>query len=113
MGRNSYERQTNYTMGVIESNGDFVGHGGNNTNGQMGFGDAMEGNSRMGRSRYAGFTFTDWMTSTDNKNLTATEHTGRMVTPYGKAPKCIQHVSSTNASFWLMNNGEVYSSGDN
>ena len=28
-------------------------------------------------------------------------------------PKVIQHVSSTNASFWLMNNGEVYSSGDN
>ena len=74
--------------------------------------DQMEGNSRMGRSRYAGFTFTDWMTSTDNKNLTATEHTGRMVTPDGKAPN-VFNVSSTNFSFWLMNNGEVYSSGDN
>ena len=51
----------------------------------MGFGDGQSGNSRMGRSRYVGFTFTDWMTSTDNKNLTATEHTGRMVTPDGKA----------------------------
>jgi len=113
MGRNSFERQTNYTLGVIESNGDFVAHCGNNTTGQMGLGDGQSGNSRQGRSRYAGFTFTDWMTSTDNKNLTATEHTGRMVTPDGKAPKCIQHVSSTNASFWLFNNGEVYASGDN
>ena len=36
-----------------------------------------------------------------------------MVTPDGKAPKCIQWCTGHNFSIWLMNNGEVYTSGYN
>ena len=84
MGRNSFERQTNYTMGVIESNGDFVGHGGNNTTVKWDLVMVNQVIQDKVEVVMRGFTFTDWMTSTDNKNLTNTEFTGRMVTPDGE-----------------------------
>ena len=107
-------QQHNYTLGCIHSDGDFYGHGGNNNNGQFGMGDGQSGNARRGSPKNVGFTFTDWMTSADNKDLAYdNEFTGNMVTPDGEAPKCIQHVSSNNTSWWLMNNGEDYSAGYN
>ena len=114
MGRNSREQQHNYTLGCIHSDGDFFGHGGNNNNGQFGMGDGQSGNARRGSPKNVGFTFVDWMTSTDNKDLVkGHEYTGNMVTPDGESPKCIQHISSSNTSWWLFNNGEVYSAGYN
>ena len=54
-----------------------------------------------------GFTFTNWMQSTDNRtwNMSAT---GRMTTHHGR-PRIIQIVGTYNRTYWLMDNGEVYS----
>ena len=41
------------------------------------------------------------------------EFTGHMVTPDGESPKCIQWCTGHNFSIWLMNNGEVFTSGYN
>jgi alpha-tubulin suppressor-like RCC1 family protein len=61
----------------------------------------------------AGFTFIDWIRSTDvasSLGLTALSTVG-LPTPDGKAPKCVQWVKSQYQSYWLFNNGEVYFSG--
>ena len=43
--------------------------GGNNNNGQFGMGDGQSGNARRGSPKNIGFTFVDWMTSHDNKDI--------------------------------------------
>ena len=62
----------------------------------------------------AGFTFVDWLRSTDNVTrlqLGGVLPTVGLPTPDGQCPKCIQWVKSTYSSWWLFNNGEVYFSG--
>ena len=96
------------------SNGDAMRWGGNDDTGMMGTGDQMSGDGRQGRPHMTGFTNIDWRTSTDNKDVAkGHEFTGHMVTPDAKAPKCIQWCTGHNFSIWLMNNGEVYTSGYN
>ena len=59
----------------------------------------------------AGFTFVDWLRSTDNVTrlqLTGVLNTVGLPTPDGQCPKCIQWVKTTVQSYWLFNNGEVY-----
>jgi alpha-tubulin suppressor-like RCC1 family protein len=62
----------------------------------------------------AGFTFVDWLRSTDNVTslgLAGVASTVGLPTPDGKCPKCIQWLKHVSLSFWLFNNGEVYFSG--
>lgn len=62
----------------------------------------------------AGFTFVDWLRSTDNVTslqLTGVLNTVGLPTPDGQHPKCIQWVKTLNQSYWVFNNGEVYFSG--
>lgn len=82
-----------------------------------GSGLGSNANNTAGANTWAtpGFSFVDWLISTDNGG------TGPLTTPDGKAPKCIQWVhqagdttgTSGGNSLWLMNNGEVYSTGYN
>jgi alpha-tubulin suppressor-like RCC1 family protein len=61
----------------------------------------------------AGFTFVDWMRSSDvlgSLGGVASASVG-LPTPDGKSPKCVQWVKSQYQSYWLFNNGEVYFSG--
>ena len=114
MGRNNNEMSQHYSLGVIMSNGDAMRWGGNDDTGMMGTGDQMSGDGRQGRPHMTGFTNIDWRTSTDNKDIAkGHEFTGHMVTPKAKAPKCIQWCTGHNFSIWLMDNGEVYTSGYN
>ena len=62
----------------------------------------------------SGFTFVDWLRSTDNQaslGLTGIAAGVGLPTPDGLPPKCIQWVKSQYQSLWLFNNGEVYHSG--
>jgi alpha-tubulin suppressor-like RCC1 family protein len=62
----------------------------------------------------AGFSFTDWLRSTDNQTALGTTALGANVglpTPDGLPPKCIQWIRTAYQSLWLMNNGEVYFAG--
>lgn len=62
----------------------------------------------------AGFTFTDWIRSTDNQatlGVTGIAAGTGLPTPDGKAPRCVQWVKTQYQSLWLFNNGEVYFSG--
>lgn len=64
----------------------------------------------------AGFTFVDWLRSTDNQTslgLTGIAAGIGLPSPDGKPPRCIQWIKSTYQSVWLFNNGEVYFSGYN
>lgn len=82
-----------------------------------GSGMGSQANNNFGQSGWAtpGFTFVDWLASTDNGG------TGPLVTPDGEAPKLIQWANqggdttaaSGGVSLWLFNNGEVYSTGYN
>ncbi|NBV93276.1 MAG: hypothetical protein EBT29_02240 [Proteobacteria bacterium] len=59
----------------------------------------------------AGFTFVDWLRSTDNVSrlqLTGVLNNIGLPTPDGQFPKCIQWVKSTVQSYWLFNNGRCY-----
>lgn len=96
----------------------FLGHDGNcyqQGNRYRGSGMGQSANNAVGQAAWGttGFSFVDWLISTDNGG------TGPLTTPDGEAPRCIQWVhqggdttaASGGFSLWLMNNGEVYSSG--
>lgn len=98
----------------------FVGYDGNayqQGNRYRGSGMGTAANNATGQAAWAttGFSYVDWLISTDNGG------TGPLTTPDGQAPKCIQWAfqggdttaGSGGFSLWLMNNGEVYSSGRN
>jgi len=61
------------------------------------------------------FTFVDWLRSSDNAtSLGLTGLTGSYLpTPDGLSPRCIQWVRTYWQSYFLFNNGEVYSAGFN
>ena len=63
----------------------------------------------------AGFSFIDWLRSTDNRTslgIVGLTNIG-LPTPDGKPPRCIQWIKTSYYSIWLFNNGEVYTSGYN
>jgi len=82
-----------------------------------GTGMGANANNNFGQSGWAtpGFTFVDWLSSTDKGGA------GPLTTPDGQPPKLIQWACqagdttavSGGVSLWLFNNGEVYSSGYN
>jgi alpha-tubulin suppressor-like RCC1 family protein len=72
-----------------------------------GTGSASNGYTSYGWYQTA-FLYTGWQDSTQNGG------TGRLTTPDGEAPKCVQWLyTNDDYSIWLMNNGEVYTSGFN
>ncbi len=98
----------------------FLGYDGNVYLGGMhyrGAGTGSNAANAAGASNWSTpcFSFVDWLNSTQNGG------TGRLTTPDGEAPKCIQWIhqggdttaASGGNSLFLMNNGEVYSTGYN
>lgn len=71
-------------------------------------GASTNGNNAYGNNSHAHelcFNNTDWWTSRDNGG------TGRMTTPDGQPPRCIQVESGYDYNYYLFNNGELWSSG--
>lgn len=63
----------------------------------------------------AGFTFVDWLRSTDCQTALGISVAAGLglPTPDGKPPRCIQWIYTQFTSYWLFNNGEVYTCGYN
>jgi alpha-tubulin suppressor-like RCC1 family protein len=105
--------QTN-SIGFIGADGVCYSQGGQgNTNSQNTAGRGVHTWSNSWQP--ACFTFVDWLRSYDNQtslNLTGLT-SGFLPTPDGQAPRCVQWIRSYAQSLFLMNNGEVYSSGYN
>ena len=101
-----------YRTCTLCSDGSDMWVGSSDSTSSSGLGEGIAGNDEPAKHMSCGFTFTDWMASTDNQswNINAT---GRMTTPDGLAPKVIQVARNYNRTFWLFNNGEVYSAGEN
>ena len=102
----------NYRTCVLCSDGSDMWYGAGESTSCSGLGDGVAGNVETAKFMSTGFTFTNWMQSTDNRtwNLSGT---GRMTTHHGKAPRIIQVVGTYNRTYWLMDNGEVYAAGEN
>jgi alpha-tubulin suppressor-like RCC1 family protein len=61
------------------------------------------------------FSFVDWLRSTDNQTTLGTTSLGSTVglpSPNGLPPKCIQWIRQADKSWFLLNNGEVYFTGN-
>ncbi len=104
--------QFGYRTATICSDGSDMWVGASDSTSCSGLGEGTAGNDEPAKHMSTGFTFTNWMQSTDNRtwNMSAT---GRMTTHHGKAPRIIQIVGTYNRTYWLMDNGEVYSAGEN
>lgn len=112
MGENSSVFETNYAHATaITSDGNVMHIGDYSVTGKGGTGDQGT-NSGNSKHQYSGFTFTDWLGSTDNASWNDAA-TGPLTTPDGKTPRCIQVSMGWNNALFLMNNGEVYSAGYN
>lgn len=113
MGSNhGNDAQFGYRTAVLCSDGSDMWVGSSDSTSCSGLGEGTAGNDEPAKHMSTGFTFTNWMQSTDNRtwNMSAT---GRMTTHHGKAPRIIQIVGTYNRTYWLMDNGEVYSAGEN
>lgn len=107
LGGRWWTGETGYygSFGMIDAEGN--ANVGATKNQGHGTGDASQGYGSYGWYQSA-FLFTGWQDSTQNYG------TGRLTTPDGEAPKCIQWLTTADSmSHWLMNNGEVYGSGFN
>lgn len=90
----------------ISRSGRVYNHGGGYSyNGGLNFQEA-NGTSQSFAQEIT-FNHSDWWTSRDNGGP------GRLVTPDGQPPKCIQIESGFTWNHYLFNNGEVWSSGNN
>ena len=113
MGSNhGNDAQFGYRTATICSDGSDMWVGASDSTSCSGLGEGTAGNDEPAKHMSTGFTFTNWMQSTDNRtwNMSAT---GRMTTHHGRAPRIIQIVGTYNRTYWLMDNGEVYSAGEN
>jgi len=112
MGDNHVVFETNYAHATgITSDGNVIHIGDYTITGKGATGDQGT-NSGNSKHQYSGFTFTDWLGSTDNASWNPNA-TGPLTTPDGKTPRCIQIAGGWNTSLYLFNNGEVYSAGYN
>lgn len=75
--------------------------------GQGAVGSGSNGGVPAGAPYEVNFNFFDWWNSRDNGG------TGRMTTPDGLPPKCIQIEHGYSTAFFLFNNGEVWTVGRN
>jgi hypothetical protein len=101
-----------YTFGAIDALGNVMSAGGwGSLSSYSTTGRGMQG-SWADSWVSAGFTFVDWLRSTDvRSSLNISLSNIGLPTPDGKTPKCIQWVKNYYQALYLFNNGEVYASG--
>ena len=101
-----------YTFGAIDALGNVMSAGGwGSLTTYSTTGRGMQG-SFADSWVSAGFTFVDWLRSTDVRSgLNISLSNIGLPTPDGKTPKCIQWVKNYYQALYLFNNGEVYASG--
>ena len=114
MGENCYAKgDAQYKSQAICSDGTVQNFGGYDVLGRNGLGSGLATQTGLGKHQQTAFTFVDWISSTDTSAWNTADQTGKLNTPDGKAPKVIQIAAGYQVALYLMNNGEVYSCGDN
>jgi len=76
-------------------------------NGSHGFGNNSQTYAQAGHAQEITFNHVDWWNSRDNGG------NGRMTTPDGQPPRCIQVEAGYDYAYYLFNNGEVWANGSN
>lgn len=105
MGNNSNPNQLQAIKWISRS-GRVYNHGGGH-NFQTGLMDSNNAYSRAPHAQEVCFNHTDWWNSRDNGG------SGRLVTPDGQPPRCIQIEAGWDYNYYLFNNGELWASGTN
>jgi alpha-tubulin suppressor-like RCC1 family protein len=118
MGYNNTQHQMDdyYSIMNLCTDGTVMHVGGVDRNSKFGAGDSDSGNYSNGSHKYNGFTFVDWLNSSDNSSWNVNAFTtdeDSLNTPDGETPRCIQAVECYSTGLFLFNNGEVYAAGYN
>jgi len=111
----SFQHQWYHDCMALCSDGTVMHIGGDDNGSKAGTGDSQTGGHVYGKHRYTGFTFTDWLMSSDCSSFnpnTLSDDKG-LPTPDGECPRTMQVVNGHDTAYFVMNNGEVYSAGYN
>ena len=111
----SFQMQWYHDCMALCSDGTVMHIGGDDNGSKAGTGDSQTSGHGYGKHRYTGFTFTDWLMSSDCSSFNPNTYSDDkgLPTPDGECPRTMQIVNGHNTCYFVMNNGEVYASGYN